>query len=309
MTYEITDENRPILFAKLLESLKVLDEVCRSNGLQYFASGGTALGAVRHKGFIPWDDDVDIVLYRKDYNRLKELAAAGAFPEPFFFQTPATDSGYSKGFSRLRNSETTLIPFMDYSMKCNHGVFIDIFPLDAVPDSEFLLKTQCASLRIYRGVMNAYSRYISGLDGEAASLAKKVGYAALKQVFRSPKFSIKSVYDKFEQIAAKYENTKHEKVGVISAFFASKRLIWDKDCWENPVYIPFENTEIPVPENVDKMLTHQYGDYMTPVKAPTMHGEMVFSADIPYEQFLRENDEPLKQRWLKWYTGKQNIQD
>ena len=79
MSYEVTDENRQELFKLLLDLLLVFDEVCQKNNIQYFADGGTALGAIRHKGFIPWDDDVDIAMPRRDYEKLKSVAAAGAF--------------------------------------------------------------------------------------------------------------------------------------------------------------------------------------------------------------------------------------
>ena len=106
MSYEVTDENRQELFQLLLDLLLVFDEVCQKNNIQYFADGGTALGAIRHKGFIPWDDDVDIAMPRRDYEKLKAVAAAGAFQSPYFFQNPSTDQGCSKGF---QGSETATL--------------------------------------------------------------------------------------------------------------------------------------------------------------------------------------------------------
>ena len=123
------------LFLVLKENLRVFDEVCKKNNLTYYVMYGTLIGAVRHKGFIPWDDDVDVCMPRKDYNRLMELGNT-IFDEPYFLQNPLTDKGYQKTFMRLRNSNTTEIPIKDVAFDRNHGVFLDIFPFDVVPDNK-----------------------------------------------------------------------------------------------------------------------------------------------------------------------------
>ena len=95
------------LWAVELDLLAEFDRVCKKHGLTYFAFGGTLLGAVRHQGFIPWDDDIDVVMFREDYRRLTQIAAE-EFRHPYFFQTPFTDCGLVMGGSRLRNSNTTV---------------------------------------------------------------------------------------------------------------------------------------------------------------------------------------------------------
>ena len=96
------------LWAVELDLLAEFDRVCRKHGLTYFVDSGTLLGAVRHKGFIPWDDDIDVAMFREDYRKLPRIAAQ-EFQHPYFFQTPFTDPGLVMGGSRLRNSDTTLI--------------------------------------------------------------------------------------------------------------------------------------------------------------------------------------------------------
>ena len=118
-----------------LDLLKELLRVCDKHHLRIFADSGTLLGAVRHQGFIPWDDDIDMAMPRPDYDRLAEIAST-EFKHPYFFQNTYTDPLHVRGHAQLRNSETTAILETEYNLDINQGIFIDIFPLDGVPDDE-----------------------------------------------------------------------------------------------------------------------------------------------------------------------------
>lgn len=115
---------------KILEVMKAFDKVCRENGLQYYMLGGTMLGAVRHKGFIPWDDDADFGLPRSDYNRLLELPKE-AVPEGFVLRHFKTEPSVPYAFARLEDANTTLIEARRSGTGYVGGVYVDIFPLDA----------------------------------------------------------------------------------------------------------------------------------------------------------------------------------
>ena len=115
-----------------LEMLVELDRVCRANGITYQIWAGTQLGAVRHKGFIPWDDDIDIYLLREDYDRLMTLS--DSFLEPYFLQNVYTDHYFSRPFARLRNSNTTGFVTQIERYEANRGIFIDLFPIDGICD-------------------------------------------------------------------------------------------------------------------------------------------------------------------------------
>ena len=112
--------------------LKELDRVCRRLRIPYFLVCGSALGAVKYGGFIPWDDDIDVAMYREDYDRFCREAQA-LLPEHLFLQNFRTEPAFPQIFSKLRNSETTYIETTAAKLPINHGIFLDIFPLDGYP--------------------------------------------------------------------------------------------------------------------------------------------------------------------------------
>ena len=113
----------------LLQMLVVIDKVCNDNGLQYSLFYGTLLGAIRHEGFIPWDDDADIVMPRDDYEKLLKLPKS-AWPEGYFLQSPYSEKGSRFAFAKLRKDGTTCLCEDHAHIKMHHGIFVDIFPLD-----------------------------------------------------------------------------------------------------------------------------------------------------------------------------------
>ena len=130
--YTVSKEMKKV-WAVELDLLSEFQRVCKLHDLKYSVCGGTLLGAIRHKGFIPWDDDIDVMMMRDEYEKLCKLA--DEFKHPYFFQTEETDPGSLRGHAQLRNSETTGILKRELKFKrpFNQGVFIDIFPLDNCP--------------------------------------------------------------------------------------------------------------------------------------------------------------------------------
>ncbi|MDR3001297.1 MAG: LicD family protein [Fibromonadaceae bacterium] len=121
-----------------LECLTELDRICRANDIDYSLDGGTLLGAVRHGGFIPWDDDIDVIMLRDDYEMFYGVCKTELDSKRFFLQERRTDPHYCVGYPRIRRNGTVYRRAGHEHMKYHEGVFIDIFVLDNVPDNKFL---------------------------------------------------------------------------------------------------------------------------------------------------------------------------
>ena len=133
--YKVSDKMRRIWQVELAMLDKV-DAICKKHDIHYFLLHGTLLGAVRHKGFIPWDDDLDIGMLRKDYDKFMEIAPK-ELEEPYFLQTMWTDHNcFFGGLAKLRNSETAGITERELGHNCNLGIWIDILPVDYCIDDE-----------------------------------------------------------------------------------------------------------------------------------------------------------------------------
>ena len=146
--YTISPEMKK-LWAVELDLLNEFMSVCKRNNIRFSADAGTILGAVRHKGMIPWDDDIDVMMLREDYDKLCKIASK-EFTYPYFFQTEDTDKGSLRGHAQLRNSATTGILYAEkeYKYKFNQGIFIDIFPIENLSEDTKEVVTKLRSYHI-----------------------------------------------------------------------------------------------------------------------------------------------------------------
>ncbi len=263
-----------------LDLLEQLQQVCQKYGLRYFASGGTLLGAVRHKGYIPWDDDIDIQMPREDYERLLEVAPA-EFADPYFFQTAYNDVKFSRGHAQLRNSNTTGIMLTEkgkYSF--NQGIFIDIFPLDGVGDTPQERDKQRGRVQFWNRLLGLSVRYPASPN---KSLAKGLLHSVLRLLPYRP------LYRRMEKACRIYEGAQTEDVALISFDAYNDKLVFPRRCLAEAVVLPFENTTIPAPVGYDEMLTIQYGDYMTMRQENTYHGGLLFDTERCYVDYIRNS--------------------
>lgn len=275
------------LWAIEIGCLEELKRICEKHNIRYFASGGTLLGAVRHKGFIPWDDDLDVAMFKEDYERFCEVAPK-EIQYPYFFQNYTTEKGAGPGMSRIRNSETTGCTQYEFDMGSdghNCGVFLDIFPVFGVEENRIRLLAQKCQMFVWWLAIGGYEH------------CRKIKATGLKwKNLIDPSvywWKLLSLFTTHERISEKYMNAcgkakKYSKVGLLSFTGFNEKLIWKKDWFDEIVSLPFEYTRINCPKKYDPILKTQYGDYMKFVKGGQIHSMAVFDPDTPYRIKLKE---------------------
>lgn len=257
-------------------SLKLLQEfieVCNKMNLRYFVVGGTLLGAVRHKGFIPWDDDIDIGMPRKDYEIFVESAQKYLSPN-VFLQSRLSEKKSPFLFSKLRDSNTTFIENGIKHCEINHGVYVDIFPIDGL-NKDKLFKYKKA----------IFKRKISLLY---KSKSKKIGI--IKKVFKLIPFSFNFCFKNINQLYSKYDfDTSNIVVNYCGAW--GDREIMKKEWIEPLIDLDFEGIKVKAPNNYQEYLTHMYGNYMElpPIeKRVSHHGICTIDLEKSYKYYLGE---------------------
>ena len=280
------------VWAVELDLLAELLRVCEKYDIRIFADAGTILGAVRHQGYIPWDDDIDLMLMRDQYDRLCEVAAK-EFQDPYFFQTEYTDPGSLRGHAQLRNSHTTGILKAEEKRHYgfNQGIFVDIFPLDTVPDEEDKLdelREQTAYyLKKARQNARKTTRYYPA-NSVLKRPVKKLAYLLLSG-WLGNLTGFNGWYGKYEAACTKYNTSPADKVTKLSLPDENKeRLVWQREWFDYPVYLPFEFLTVPVPAGYMEFLNVYFGDWKTPARVSSVHGGVIFDTSRSYSQYFED---------------------
>ena len=247
------------------ELLVELDRICKKNKIEYFLDGGTLLGAVRHKGFIPWDDDLDVGMLRKDYEKFKKIITKD-LDEKYFFQDMDNDKNYGFPFGKLRINNTKYTERIASKTKAKDGIYIDIFPFDYIDNDEAKSKKDFLKVVILRMLLLLKKNYIIDAD----TFKKKIEKVILKimSAFVSSKYLIK----KINKITNKFNNQETKYVANFASPYFNKnrfKIEWIKDKKE----LQFEKGKYMCLKNYDDYLTYVYNDYMTlpPVEKRRSH--------------------------------------
>lgn len=249
-----TDIDR--IHEKLLDILVYFRDFCYEHGLRFYLAGGTCLGAVRHEGYIPWDDDIDVFMLRDDYERLRELWEKYADTSRFSYVRSCEKFNIHHSATEIKDNHTTFINRHSIDLDINHGIMIDVIPLDAVAPTKWTELTQIIYAMAYclfnfqrlpehKGKLTYYCSKIALGVIRSDKLRYKIWKYCEKRLSR---FSVKD---------AKYIASFGEGVSIMRQHFP---LEWFEDM---ETTLPFENYDMPVAKDYHEYLRISYGDYMT----------------------------------------------
>lgn len=236
---------------KILEIMVYIDTLCRENDIDYCLMGGSALGAKRHGGFIPWDDDLDIFMTPDNYEKFRKVFTTIGNKEKFYLQEWGLTDGMVT-ISKLRMNGTTYFEESFKNWNIHQGIYVDIFILHNCPDNKIAQLWQClwAKYVIMKGLA------IRGYNRRGGFL----GFALKVMRFMPDKLWIK--YGLKQVYRYRYKDTAYYCNFMGKAVF--KNAIYKREWFSPTVYTNFEKIELKVPENLHDFLTFRFGDYMTP---------------------------------------------
>lgn len=280
-------------WAAEMELLSEIDRICKKHQIQYFADWGTLLGAVRHNGFIPWDDDLDIGMKRPDYERFWRIARE-ELPQGYQVLNAYTDDDYILSTTKITTGNT--LQFSQEHLRAFHGcpyvIIIDIFPIDYVPRVKEEEEMQIELVNI----VNSAAIHMNDPDTSEASFQETVKmietvcgvtFNDSMPIFQQLAILGEQLCDLYGPDDADYLTAMHRLIG-------GQPYYVPKEAYDTAIMMPFENIEIPVPVGYDEILKLKYGDYMQRVNCGGAH-------DYPYykeqaevlRKMLIENHIPL----------------
>ena len=274
-----------------LQVLEEIDRICQKYNIQYQAEWGTLLGTIRHNGFIPWDDDMDISMKREDYNKFLQVAEK-ELPEKYHILNYRNDEEYWDVMSRVVNSQNISFD-SDYLDKHSYFPFctgIDIFPLDYMPANEEEAKILRELVEAVKNVADAYGAGV--LEGELLERElQELEYYCNMKISREGNLK-ENLYHILVSLYSLYREEESEKVVAMPLWVESgnEAFLYPKEYYAKTIRLPFDKIKIPVPIAYDSILKQKYGDYMKMVRKGGTH-------DYPY---FKEQIEIVENMGIVW---------
>jgi lipopolysaccharide cholinephosphotransferase len=230
--------------------------ICHENDIKFFIIAGTLLGAVRHQGFIPWDDDMDIGMLRSEYEKFLACAAE-QLPEQFVLQTWHHDAGFGLPMAKVRQVNTRLVERNSINARDQKGIFVDIFPFDEIPPSLLKRKLQNASTFALKRLILAKLSYDVGAAG---SVLKKALFGVLVSLTKH--VSVRRMIAILEHEMQKYNHSQTGDFVAIGGSYGYQKEIIQNSWVQELTEVNFEKLSWPCFRQWDAYLEHMYGDYM-----------------------------------------------
>ena len=274
----VTTERKK-MWAVELDLLDQFNAVCSKHGLRYWLDGGSLLGSVRHRGFIPWDDDIDVSMLRADYEKL--LTLSDTFSTPYFLQIPGQDKDYFYGVTKLRNSNTSQIVEIFQHREFNHGICLDIFPVDEW-DSVHGESTFNRIVELYYD-QSTYMR-MGNPNLNAEQLRRIATHSG-----RNPQEVLRELQGLVTSFQGKGNGWLCQ--ATCGGFYGYERELRRAEDHAQFILGQFEGREYPIPSGWEWTLHRKYGDFMAfpPVsQRGNWHHGVTINPDVPYTTMLRE---------------------
>lgn len=285
--YEIlNNEETKILHKIQLDILKEFIYICDNLKLKYYVIGGTALGTIRHEGFIPWDDDIDIGMPRNDYELFLKKAPL-IISKKYFIQTHISDPLYPHNFAKIRDENTTFIEKSVKHLDISHGVYIDIFPLDGVRTSKWIKYKFNIKNKVYSKKIS--EMFDLSIYGKKLTIKGRL-FKVITNILLS-RYSYQEVIIKKENLLKKYKYEDNEIVANFCGAWGEKEIV-PKSYFGDGTNKLFENISVIVPEKYDEYLTRLYGDYMKlpPIEQRvTHHYCSIIDLNKSYKHYINKN--------------------
>ena len=232
----------------LLKIIKDIDSLCTPNNIKYYLLGGSALGAIRHQGFIPWDDDLDIVMDCENYDKFINICKQSLDPNKYYLQERLSD--WPLAFSKVKLKNTRLIEIEGYDDHKDNGIYIDVFRFDNVSSNKLVSYWQYFCGKVFLSYTLSQRKY------KSASLKKKI-FMAL-----SFPLKYKFIREFVLHQTTMYNNKKTAYYGMFYGRGNYRTAVVAREIFGTPIYVPFEDMQLPVPEKCHEYLQQTFGDYM-----------------------------------------------
>lgn len=259
--------------------LELVADICEKHKIVYYLSCGSLLGAVRHKGFIPWDDDIDVVMPYEDYKKFLEVAQT-ELGESYFVQNSHTDKNWYRSYTTIRKNNTTMMHAHWSKYHIHQGIWLDIFPLASMRNmTGYKIKKLVLALNNIWLMEN----YVEANKDDFRKRVKPVGLGLFKIIFALPYDFRLKMHDNIDAWICS-GNGKGVKGEVVAGFVKP----FPYACYDGePTFVEFEGRNYMTMPNVEAYLIANYGkDYMTPVRFDRGHEHIILDFDNSYEKYL-----------------------